>query len=70
MKRICTLKRVFRAGGQTIIEYVEVSANKYREVKRVTKSDGNKELFIQNDLTSDQIQRDIALRKKHGYKEF
>ena len=70
MRRVCTLKKVFNDGGKTIIEFVEVSPNKCREVKREIQSDGNANLSIYNNLTEEQIQRDIAMYLDFGYDNF
>lgn len=70
MKRICTLRKVFNDGSRTTVEFVEVSAGKHREIRREMLFDGSSNLTIQNNLSREQIRRDIAMYMAQGYKEF
>ena len=70
MKKICTLRKAFNDGGRTTVEFVEVSASKHREIRREMLFDGSLNLSIQNNLSREQIDRDIALYMEQGYKKF
>lgn len=70
MKRICTLRKLFNDGGRTIIEFVEVIGNRCREIRREYRADGGMNTSIYNNLSREQIQRDIALYREQGYKDW
>lgn len=69
MKRICTLKKSFNDGTETMVEFVSILPNKNRMVIRRMSYDGTKEVNVYNDLDDERIQRDIAMHKEMGYKE-
>lgn len=69
MKRICTLKKAFNDGTETMVEFVNILPNKNRMVVRRQNYDGTNEVSVYNGIDDQRIQRDIAIHKEKGYKE-
>ena len=69
MKRICTLKKAFNDGTETLVEFVNILPNKNRMVVRRQNYDGTNEVSVYNGIDDQRIQRDIAMHKEKGYKE-
>ena len=69
MKRICTLKKAFNDGTETLVEFVNILPNKNRMVVRRQNYDGTNEVSVYNGIDDQRIQRDISMHKEMGYKE-